>query len=265
MIYPDKKSALVRLTDSLKVTLDSCADTTADILDIFKRNKSIVDNLREVARRVQREELPYSELQRANAAMPQDEAQAAAYLQLRLHGHALAAVLLSCFCLESYINSLAYFLFGEADYLGLTRKRHTTSADAILDAIERMTARTKWDFLGGLGPGAGFDKSRAPYQDFDVLYRFRDDHVHDKMRDFSEDFGQRRYRGKLPDPVFGILSLEHGLFAAETYWEMVLEVHHLLDLPAQRFHRHYNLTPWRDGDGKSRLRALVLEYQQARL
>lgn len=263
MIYADKKSALVRLTDSLKVTLDSCAETAADVLEIYRRNKTGLDRLREVAAMVAQEKAPFSDLEKANAAIPPNEAQAGGYLQVRLHGQALAGVLLSCFCLESYINSLAYFLFGEADYLGLSRKRHQASANAILDAIERMTARAKWDFVGGLGRDAGFDKSRPPYQDFDVLFRFRDDHVHDKMRDLSEDFGEKRYRGKLPDPVSGLLHLHHALFGAEAYWAMVLEVHRLLDLEPQRFHHLYNLTPWRDEPGRARLRDVARQYQDA--
>lgn len=148
MIYPDKKSALVRLTDSLKVTLDCCSETTSEVLAIFERHKPALENLRRVAASVDKDEAPYSDLEKANADIPEADVRVAAYLQVRLHGQSLAPILLSCFCLESYVNSLAYFLFGDANYLGLSRERHAAAATAILDTIERMAARTKWEFVG---------------------------------------------------------------------------------------------------------------------
>ena len=112
-----------------------------------------------------------------------------------------------------------------------------------LACFEKMGPAEKWEELGKLGPG--FDKSRSPFQDFRNLFTFRDDHVHAKVRDFVGR-SRRGYHGRLPDPVAGLLDLSHALYAAETYWDMVQEVHRLIGFDQAKFHRDYNLAPWFD-------------------
>lgn len=46
----------------------------------------------------------------------------------------------------------------------------------------------------------GFDKSKAPFQDFQILFTFRDDHVHDKVVPFSDDRARKRYNGRFQTP-----------------------------------------------------------------
>jgi hypothetical protein len=195
--------------------------------------------------------------------IPMDVAQRAAGLQLRIHSQALTTVLLCCFTLESYVNSLAHFLLAERDVLGLIRDGHKTSADVLFEAIERMSPRDKWGAVARLGKGGGFDRSRSPWQDFDVLFRFRDDHVHDKVVAYGADRSTKRYNNRFPDPVGGVLELRHAIFAATTYWAMVQHVHDLVGVATQGFHRHYNLSPWPGENSAQELKALAARYEQA--
>jgi hypothetical protein len=80
-----------------------------------------------------------------------------------------------CFCLESYVNSFAYFLIKDADFLGLAKSGRESSAEAVLDAFYRSSTREKWETIGKMGSTMGFDRSRTPFQDFRSLFNFRDD------------------------------------------------------------------------------------------
>ena len=162
-----------------------------------------------------------------------------------------------CFSLESYVNSFAYFLIKESDFLGLSKSGRKSSAEAVLDAIDRLSTREKWETIGKMGSAVGFDRSRTPFQDF----RFRDDNVHDKAIPYSEDRAAKRYNKKFPDPVFGSLDLGHALFAADVYWNMVQEIHRLTGVDAEVFHRHYNLKPWFDDENRRSLQELAVRYR----
>ena len=50
-----------------------------------------------------------------------------------------------------------------------------------------------------------------------------------------------RYNKKLLDLVFGFLTLRHVIFAADTYWGMISEIHNILGAEMKEFHMHYNL------------------------
>jgi hypothetical protein len=216
--------------------------------------------IRTIAKRDHREE----ELRAASALIPLEEAQAAASLQYRLHSETLSVVLISCFTLESYINSLGFFLLRERDIIGLLRNSTRTAADAFLDAIDRMSALTKWQTIGALKSEAGFNTAAPPFQDVKILFRFRDDHVHDKVVDWGSEKDKTRYNNRLPDPFAGFLTLSHAVFACDTYWGMVLKIHELVGVAASDFHRHYNLKPWFDDEFEREARRTAEEYEQLR-
>jgi len=266
LLFPEKKSALVRLSDTLKISLDTCAKTSREILDLFARHEQTFREAQGIAKRALRNDAVTTEIEdqirKVFASIPEEVALKGVRLQGQLHSQSLSTILSCCFCLESYVNSLAYFLFNEADFLGLIKAGHKVSADLLIEAIEGMTTRKKWDALARLRGGTGFDRSRAPFQDFQILFNFRDDHVHDKVVDFSNDRLSKRYNGKLPDPVTGLLDLGHALYGAHTYWSMVSEIHKLVDVEERKFHRHYNLAPWIDNNHRQALERLADAYKE---
>jgi hypothetical protein len=259
MLFADKKSALVRLSDSLKVAVRTCAETCSEFLDLYEVHKPLFAKARALAS-PDPQPAEIEEIGAILAQVPPSDSWRASGLQVAVHSHALTAVLLSCFCLESYVNSLAYFLFNDSDYLGLRRDGRATTGEILIETVHDMAVRSKWQWLGSLGKG--FDIGRAPYQDFKVLFRFRDDHVHDKVHDLNVDFAHKHYGGKLPDPVFGDLQFRHALFAAETYWAMVGEVHSVLGTDMRSFHRHYVLSPWADEGERGVLRQVAQREAQ---
>lgn len=249
MLLSGGKSGLVRLSDSLKTLLDLCEASTLKMLRLAEPHMAAYRQVQQLAKQHLAGKIALSDDNRemldALKSVPPDTQRELMYLQAHeIHSLSLTCVLTSCFCLESYVNSLAYFLFNEADLLGLIRSGNESSSEVLIDAISRMTVRDKWQTVGRLKQGQGFDPARLPFQDFNVLFRFRDDQVHDKVVEWGKLDPQKRYNGKLPDGVTEPLSLEHALFAASTYWSMVQEVHRLTGVPQTDFHRHYNLAPW---------------------
>jgi hypothetical protein len=266
VIFGEKKSALVRLTDSLKVGLTCSAATAAQILNVFEPYEAPFREAQSVARCVLSEQIDAAEgdalMTRILSPVPEDVCWQGAALQGQLHSQALSAILLSCFCLESYVNSLAYFLFYETDFLGLIKGGHRAPSDLLIEAIERMSTRDKWKTIGRLTGQQGFDRSRSPFQDFQILFNFRDDHVHDKVVDYSDERARKRYNDKFPDPIFGLLTLRHAIYAATTYWAMVASIHQIIDVPSQIFHRHYNLAPWGNEEHRQELEATAAAYDR---
>jgi hypothetical protein len=61
---------------------------------------------------------------------------------------------------------------------------------------------------------------------------------------YSDDRENKRYNKRLPDPVFSFLTLRHVVFAADTYWGMISEIHNILGTDMKEFHEHYSLKPW---------------------
>ena len=257
MLFPDKKSPLVRLSDAIKVGLAGCRDTSTAVLALYEEHRESFEKMRALAA----QNVPLEELRDAAARIPEEVSWRGGELQVRLHSQVLTVLLNCCFCLEAYANTLAYYLFGEADYLRLTASGRTASTEALTRAFEEMSVRDKWHRLAALGPGGGFDVSSQPYQGFHVLFRFRDDMVHGKVSDLDEDLGPKRYGGRLPDPVTGLLAMEHAFFAAEVYWSMVLKLHEILGTNPEDFHRHYNLMPWRDESVRQELKAVADRYK----
>ncbi len=250
MIFQAGHSSLVRLSDCLKMGVGNSLETTKATISLHRKHAAALKEIREIARRHLDNEVvgdnALEEIQAASARIPAGEAQSAISLQYRLHSEALAVILTSCFALESYINSLGFFLLPERDNIG----------------FDRMSTITKWQTIGSLKSESGFDAATSPFQDLKILFTFRNDHVHDKVVDWGSERAKKRYNNKLPDPFDGFLALSHAVFACDTYWGMILKAHELVGVPASDFHRQYNLKPWFDADFERQVRQTAADYDQ---
>ena len=263
MRFLTDKSSLVRLSESVKVGMDSCLTSSGAVLAMYERHREAIESGQALAKQLEAEEASLEEmdaaLKRIAESVPQDDAWEAVRMQGVLHNQALSTVLMCCFCLESYVNNLAFHLFQEQDYLGLNSSGKGGSYDIIVGAIEKMSVRDKWARLGEMS-GGSFDRSRFPFQDFSYLFNFRNDVVHDKVIAIGSDRASRRYNGKFPDPASGLLTLSHAVYAGDVYWGMVTEVVRILDLDEEAFHKHYNLTPWHSDEHRSTLAGVAQRY-----
>lgn len=268
MLLEGGHSGLVRLSDSLKTALSLCARSSQDLLQLVRPHLSSYQESQRLARDALADKLDTEEtdsrIREVLSAIPDEVAKKVAYL----HGHeihtlSLSALFLSCFCLESYINTLAYFLFQEGDFLSLIKHGHRRSAEVLIDAIAKMTIRDKWKTVGKLRDAKGFDASRPPFQDFQILFRFRDDHVHDKVISWGIENAKSRYNGKFPEAAAYSLDLDHALYGAETYWNMVQEVHRLTGVDQTSFHQYYNVRPWVDDGHYKELKEIATEYRNS--
>lgn len=211
MLFSTKSSALVRLSDCIKLGIGNCLDTTHDLIDFYAKYEEPLRKICSIDKDVLGERISANKGEKrfshVNQSIPEEEARRAVSLQLRLHSECLSVILTCCFALESYINSLSYHLLRESDFLGLFRGGYDATAEVLTDAIERMSTLTKWETMGKLKKGKGFDRSKSPFQDLKILFNFRNDIVHDKVAGYSNDREDKRYNKKLPDPVFGFLTL----------------------------------------------------------
>jgi hypothetical protein len=266
VLFPEKKSGLVRLSDTVKSNLLICASITKQLLAFYGGHQAIYEEVRNLALQAHKGDLPLelaeNKMNELLKTIPEDESASSLELVAHLHSQSLTAILLCCFTLESYINNLAYFLIGEEDLLGLLKGGHKTSADLVLEAIDRLKAREKWFQIARLANSSGLDKSKYPVQDFGYLFNFRDDTVHDKAVPYSDDRAKKRYNSKLPDPVLSQLTLKHANYAAMVYWAMVEEIHRVISVPLRRFHKHYNLRPWRTDEDLMNIEKLVAQYDK---
>ncbi|WP_186409031.1 hypothetical protein, partial [Candidatus Accumulibacter aalborgensis] len=246
MLFTEGKSALVRLSDCIKVSLDECQSVSHRVIEAHREHGPALAALRNLAAKAEKGVIDSGAFERQALdlarAIPMEASYQVVAAQGKLHSFVLSTILSCCFCLESYINSFAFHIFQEKDFLGLVREGHDATAEILIDAIERMSTAAKWEAVGKLKKGSGFDQSKSPYQDFKHLFNFRNDLVHDKVVDYKKtDIARNRYGNRLPDPVFGMLELEHAIYAASTYWEMVGKIHQLTDYPSSEFQRHYGL------------------------
>jgi hypothetical protein len=241
-------------------------ETAKETISLHQKH---ADSLKEI-RRIAKKHLDSDEVgetwrdeaRAASARIPEEEASAAISLHYRLHSETLSVILNSCFTLESYINSLAFFLLRERDIIGLVRNSTASAADAFLEAIDRMSALAKWQTIGRLKSESGFDAATSPFQDMKFLFRFRDDHVHDKVVDWGSERAKKRYNDNLPDSFGEFLDLSHAVFACDTYWGMISKVHELVGVPASDFHRNYNLRPWFDDKFERQVRQTAEAYER---
>jgi hypothetical protein len=250
MLLPERKSGLVRLSDTVKLGLEACQLLSEDILAHYEQTKHFWKANQDIARAAEQGDITYEEAERRiQATMDPSQlaaAQIGANLQLQLHSQCLSSALMCCFCLESYINSFAWFAVHESDLLGLIGRGRSTSVDVLLEAIDRLQVKEKWKTVAKLAGKTGFDTSRYPFQDLVYLFNFRDDHVHDRMVAYGTERARKRYGGRFPDPTSGLLDLNHALYSATVYWDITQELHKLTGIATAEFQRHYNLAPWID-------------------
>jgi hypothetical protein len=131
MLFAERYSALVRLSDTVKVQLETCGALTDAVLAYYDKHRSAITNAQALARDLLRNhQLPDDADERVRAALqsvPQHDAWNAALIQAALHSFALTTILGCCFCLESYVNALAFYLFrdeaGRNHGLGTHHKR----------------------------------------------------------------------------------------------------------------------------------------------
>lgn len=262
MLFNDGASRLVRLADCLKVSFEVLEETTQKTTPLMESQRGAV-----LEAQIRAKELlagrSTADPSEALRAIPPDVVIQITTLQRRIHAQSLGIILLSCFTLEAYINAFAYYLLNERDLLGLHRDGRKGSAEVVYDAIERLSPREKWNDVRRLAAGSKFDASKRPWQDFKILFAFRDDHVHDKVVPYSADVARKRYGGNFPDSVGGLLDLGHAIYAGTTYWGMVTEIHEVSMLPASQFHRHYNLRPWSSDSFVEHAGRLVKRYRGA--
>jgi len=234
MVLPGGHSGLVRLSDCLKIGVSNALATTKELTTIHQKHADVLKEIRDAARKCRenksRSETP-EEIQSVAARIPIEDAQTAVSLQGQLHSETLSVILTSCFALESYINSLAFFLMRERDLIGLVRNSTASAAGAFMDAFDKMSTTDKWKCIGNLKSESGFNIGEIPFQHIKILFRFRDDHVHDKVVDWNSERAQKRYNGKFPDPFGGVLALSHAVFACDVYWEMICKIHDLVGVP----------------------------------
>ena len=260
MLATQGASALVRLSDAVKSAVEMLAETTTSAIAHFEPYTEAVKALQNAAKDIRRDR-GEADLEAIATAIAEDGVLKAVALQQRIHSQALSTILLCCFTLESYINSLAHFLVIERDVLNLAR--NGDDAVARFDEIERLSVREKWECVAGLVQGQTFDKARSPWQDFDILFKFRDDHVHDKVVPHWVDRATKRYNNRLPDPVGGLLDIKHAYFSARTYWSMIAAIHDLIGIPVGEFQRHYNLSPWPSAYSPEAIKQLAERYRES--
>lgn len=265
MLFLQEGSGLVRLSDTVKAGLRYCERSTSQLLALVHPYRRQYALMRAAAEKADRGDVALDvaegEIQEALAQIPQEVGLRIASIVLEIGDHARTTVLTCCFCLESYVNSLAFFLFKQTDLVGLVRAGYETTAEVSIRAIDQMAVREKWRTIGQLRPGSGFNTGEPPFQDLEILFKFRNDLVHDKVIELDRN-RSGRYNNKLPDPVFGNLDLGHALYAASTYWGMVVEVHRLLNIEMSEFHRHYDLRPWSDDAERDSLQRLTRKYRE---
>lgn len=267
MLFPEGKSALVRLSDCIKLGVANALDTTSQLIQLHKQYATALRKIRRAGERAQAGEITHRQALEVLGRMemqgeiPEEDLQKAVSLDVRLHSEVLSVILHVCFTLESYINSLGYHLLKEKDILRLGRNASPSTIDTFLNAIDRMSTLSKWQIVSRLKSNDGLDASQSPLQDLKILFRFRDDHVHDKVVPYN-DRSRKRYNELLPDPVSGLLKLSHAIYACDCYWNIVSEVHALVGIPSREFHRHYNLGPWFDAAFEAEVRQKAAEHKK---
>ena len=263
MLFPEKKSALVRLSDAVKLGIEDCCSSATQIISYHDRYARELATLGHAAQEASVEsadnEQTQSRLSELASTIPVEVSMTVVRLRGQLHSRALSAILNCSFCLESYINSLAYFLLEESASFSLSQQDHET-LEVVSEKKRYMSTVDKWERVGKLRNGKGFVKSKSPFQHLEILFSFRNDIAHDKMVPYGADRTADRYRKKLPDPVFGLLDLSHIIFAAEIYWNMVHEVHRLIGISEGTFQGHYNLSPWFSEEQRQHVQNLSLKY-----
>ena len=256
MLFEGGITRLVSLSNTLEVQLTVLANFSNQYLKLVEPYSSEIARMRAEIRQAMED--GSGGTYEPTPPWPLEVAEDLAEMEWIINSLSVTTVLLSSFVMESYINSLAHYVEDRPDLLGLTGKAKEYAAGLLFKDIEKSSTREKWDKVASLSKGEGFEKGRVPFQDMNIVFNFRNDWVHDKLITFSDDSSddssdeeawpaqdrlKKRYGEKLP-PFPGFANLRHGLFAAQTYWGMALEVLKLLEISREDFHRHYDLSPW---------------------
>src|SRR5262245_19887975 len=121
MFNEDGHSGLVRLTDSLKAILSLCARSTWEHLQVVAPFLSAIKESQRLAERASAGELEQHEanarIRKVLSVIPVEASNLSARYLNEIPSLSLSAILLSSFCLESYINSFANFLSHVPEFL----------------------------------------------------------------------------------------------------------------------------------------------------
>lgn len=260
LFQEQKKSGLVRLSDCIKHGVFNIAQETEELNKVIVSQNSQLQYQKEVLAKVEKGEIDSGqaiELIKTNG-MSIEAATRGAALQSAIHNQCLTTILSTCFTLESYINSFAYYLskqHGPKGRLNGTKLPYS-------EEFKNLSTVNKWIKVVKISTGIDYqtDAVDNPFGDLNILFKFRNDHVHDKVVSMSNDKSSSRYNGKLPDPVFGLLDIYHVLFAVDTYWYLIKWVHRQIGVSQEEFHMHYNLSPWISSEMEKEIRNIAATY-----
>lgn len=113
MLFTETKSGLVRLSDTIKLSLDVCADATRELLREYRTYREPYRDMQILAAKIHaaRSDVAYeAELRQLADRIPAAVMMSLANRAATIHTQALSAILLTCFAAEAYANSFAYFL-----------------------------------------------------------------------------------------------------------------------------------------------------------
>jgi len=191
MLFSEKKSALVRLSDCIKLGISNCLNTTNDLINLHVKYEEPLEKSRVIARDILAGRISWDkgnkELLETYKNIPEEYARMAISLQYQLYSECLSTILCCCFALESYINSLAFYLLQKDDFHVLFKEGYKEKVEILIDNREKINTLLKWESIGKLKNGKGFDRSKRPFQHLKILFKYRNDIVHDKVTDYSED------------------------------------------------------------------------------
>jgi len=269
MIFQDKqsgqykKSGLVKLSDSVKISINDCFEISGELIDIHKKHQDVfarinkkIDNSAEFAQILKafddKRELSdieklrltsfETEIHEMSYQIPPDAVNAMSVLRAIRDQRAVSVILNCLFCIESYTKSFYYFYKDSLKNKVKNNRFNSMNIEERLNTIEPLILADEFNTRSLLA------------LDLQALNHYRNDIVHDNISSFGDDRSQRRYYGQLPDPVLGFLNLSHIIFAADTYWKLVDEIHKLTGLSKEDFQKHYNLSPWFSSDFETKVR-----------
>src|SRR5690554_5172457 len=101
MLFPEGASGLVRLSDAVKLSLDTLGRMTTEAIQRFAPYREAIWVMRKTAKEALAAG-PDTSASLPATSIPPEVAEEAVVLQLRIHSQALTTVLLCCFALESY-------------------------------------------------------------------------------------------------------------------------------------------------------------------
>lgn len=259
LFHGQKKSGLVRLSDCLKDGLINVAEETEKLNQLYHSQKHELMSYNEMLAKLNSGEIKGEEaieLIRTNEISL--EADKVIALQSAIHNQCLTTIISTCFTLESYINSFAYYLSKQCG------PKWKIKGEYLHDSKYFSSLRTidKWRKIVEISTGKVYknNSNDNPFGDVRILFSFRNDHAHDNVVEVSFDKSEEIYNGKLPDPVSGSLDIFHVLFAVDTYWYLIQWVHNKIGVSLNEFHMHYNLSPWISSEMEKQIRNIAATY-----